>query len=615
MFPGYAPRYPSVSADTRIRRRSIRESFLTPSKMPNLANLKAATSRQDLAELLGVKSGMLSYAIYKIPEANRYSRFEIPKRHGGIREILAPTSELKLIQRRLSVLLQDCAAEINSAHGHAEDGTRFGIAHGFKRHHNIMTNGRVHVTRRFVFNVDLHDFFGTINFGRVRGFFLKDKNFALHADVATVIAQIACFDNKLPQGSPCSPVVSNLLAHSLDIQLVRLAAKNGVSYTRYADDLTFSTNKPSFPAEIAAPGDTHSWKPGADLERIVANSGFSFNPSKTRLQYRDSRQEVTGLTVNRKVNVPARYRYTVRAMVDCLFRTGKFQFIYKKKDEQGKVVLELSHAGRNEQLHGMLSYIDQVDLFNQKVCKENGREPESTAGRVELFRRFLYFDTFYAAPEPIVVCEGKTDNVYLKCAIKSLVAKYPKLVAAGSPPKLKLRFFKYAETRTGQVSDLTGGVGGICKLLKSYDEDVKELFKAPVSKFPVIVLIDNDSGAHGIYQVIAGINKKPKPQGLADFIHVTSNLYVVPTPFGPNKSYTAIEDFFDKPTLETKLNGKTFSRESKLDETSEYGKAAFARDVVAKNAGTIDFSGFQAILDRVIKVLDDYEIRFKNAKN
>jgi hypothetical protein len=70
---------------------------------------------------------MLSYAIYKLPEANRYSRSEIPKRHGGTREILAPTQELKLVQQRLSVLLQDCAAEISSALGRTEDGIRFGM--------------------------------------------------------------------------------------------------------------------------------------------------------------------------------------------------------------------------------------------------------------------------------------------------------------------------------------------------------------------------------------------------------------------------------------------------------------------------------------------------------
>ncbi|TDG02177.1 RNA-directed DNA polymerase [Paraburkholderia guartelaensis] len=580
-------------------------------RMINLTNLKSTTSRRDLSKLLDVKPGMLSFAIYKNPEAVRYRRFEIPKRHGGTREILAPASELKLLQQRLSVLLQDCVAEITAARGFAEDGAHFGIAHGFKRYHTIMTNGRVHVTRRFVFNVDLHDFFGTINFGRVRGFFLKDRNFALHPEVATAIAQIACFENKLPQGSPCSPVISNLLAHSLDIQLARLAARHGASYTRYADDLTFSTNKPAFPAEIGVLDDAHNCSPGAELERIVTRSGFSFNPAKTRLQYRDSRQEVTGLTVNRKVNVPASYRYTVRAMVDRLFKTGAFEFIYKKKDAQGNVVLERRVAAKNGQLLGMLSYIDQVDRFNQKICETNGREPESTAGRVELFRRFLYFDTFYATRQPVIVCEGKTDNVYLRCAIKSLAAKYPNLVTPGVQPKLNVRFFKYTETRTGQVMDLTGGVGGICKLLKSYSEDIEGIFRAPAPTFPVIVLIDNDKGAHGVYEVIAGITKKPKPLGLADFIHVTSNLYVVPTPFGPKKAHTAIEDFFDAFTLETELNGKKFNRNNKLDDSKEYGKAAFARDVVAKNAATIDFTKFHAIFDRVMKVLDDYEARRK----
>lgn len=581
--------------------------------MSSLKSLKAATTRRELALLLGVKLGMLTYAIYKTPEANRYSKFIIPKRHGGSREILAPSGELKLLQRRLSTLLQDCMSEINSNHGHIEDGKHFGIAHGFKRHHTIMTNGRAHVTRQYVFNVDLHDFFGTFNFGRVRGFFLKDRNFELHPEVATTIAQIACFENKLPQGSPCSPVISNLIAHLLDIQLVRLAAKHGVTYTRYADDLTFSTNKPDFPAEIAVSREANEWVPGVDLERIVERNGFSFNPAKTRLQYRDSRQEVTGLTVNRKVNVPATYRYTVRAMVDSLFKTGKFEFIYKKRDGNGNVVFESRSVGHNKQLLGMLSYIDQVDRFNDKLRTENGLEPDKTDGRLRLFRRFLYFDAFYAAPEPIIVCEGKTDNVYLRCAIKSLASKYPQLIEPGTPSKIKVRFFKYAETRTGKVTDLTGGVGGICKLLKNYHEDVQGWFKAPLPQFPVIVLIDNDKGAHSIYEAIAGITKKPKPLGRASFIHVTSNLYVVPTPLGPDNAFTSIEDFFDKSTLETELNGKKFNRTNKSNESQEhYGKAAFARDVIAKNAGNVDFTKFRVILDRVVTVLDDYETRRKN---
>jgi len=189
--------------------------------MSSLKELREATSLAQIASLLEVKTGMLSFQLYKKPKGGLYQKFEIPKRHGGVREILAPEKDLKLLQHRLSDLLQDCLDEINVASGHLEDKTHQGVSHGFKRHHTIMTNGRAHVTRRHVFNVDLHDFFGSINFGRVRGFFIKNKNFQLHPSVATVIAQIACYDNKLPQGSPCSPVISNLIGHLLDILLAQ----------------------------------------------------------------------------------------------------------------------------------------------------------------------------------------------------------------------------------------------------------------------------------------------------------------------------------------------------------------------------------------------------------
>jgi RNA-directed DNA polymerase len=143
-------------------------------------------------------------------------------------------------------LLQDCLDEIQLAND-----LKASSAHGFMRERSIITNASGHKKRRFVLNVDLKDFFGTINFGRVRGYFLKDKNFLLNATVATVLAQIAFFWNALPQGTPCSPVISNLIGHVLDIHLVRLASKAGCTYTRYADDLTFSTSKQSFPAAIA----------------------------------------------------------------------------------------------------------------------------------------------------------------------------------------------------------------------------------------------------------------------------------------------------------------------------------------------------------------------------
>ena len=84
---------------------------------------------------------------------------------------------------------------------------------------------------------------------------------------------------------------------------------------------------------------------------------------------------------------------------------------------------------------------------------------------------------------------------------------------------------------------------------------------------------------------------------------------MVPTPFGPSSKKTSIEDFFDEATLATQLNGKSFERENDADNQHHYGKAAFARDVVAKNAATIDFGGFQPILERIEAEIRHYSSR------
>ena len=109
----------------------------------------------------------------------------------------------------------------------------------------------MHKNKRHVFNVDLKDFFPSLNFGRVRGFFIKNAHFQLEPKVATVIAQIACHDNELPQGSPCSPIISNFIGHLLDVRMANLAKKTKCNYSRYADDLTFSTNWKEFPEKLA----------------------------------------------------------------------------------------------------------------------------------------------------------------------------------------------------------------------------------------------------------------------------------------------------------------------------------------------------------------------------
>ena len=140
---------------------------------------------------------------------------------------------------------------------------------------------------------------------------------------STTIAQIACHEGALPQGSPCSPILSELVTNILDVRLARLAKKHRVTYSRYADDLTFSTSLKDFPPEIATRTDAEppTWELGAALVGKISGTGFTINTAKTRMQYRDSRQSVTGLTVNRKVNIRNDYYKLARSMCYSLFMT------------------------------------------------------------------------------------------------------------------------------------------------------------------------------------------------------------------------------------------------------------------------------------------------------
>ena len=185
-----------------------------------------------------------------------------------------------------------------------------------------MTNARAHTARRFVVNFDIEDYFPSFNFGRVRGFFISNNDFKLSPGVATILAQIAIHNNELPQGSPCSPVIADLITHVLDVRLAQLAKSNRCMYSRYTDDITFSTNQIDLPSAIASGSSTASWALSSNVMKIVSKAGFTINTTKTRVQTAPSRQVVTGLTVNKKVNIHADYYRSARSMCNALFTKG-----------------------------------------------------------------------------------------------------------------------------------------------------------------------------------------------------------------------------------------------------------------------------------------------------
>jgi hypothetical protein len=469
-----------------------------------LQNLRLATSLKDVADILGYRPSSLSYLLYKFPLELRYTTFLISKKAGGSRQINAPTPKLKALQRKLADILYECCAELA-----ASDKKRPSLSHAFRKSHSILTNARLHKNRRYVLNLDLESFFPSLNFGRIRGFFIKNNDFKLNPSVATVIAQIACHNDVLPQGSPCSPIISELVTHFLDVRLAQLAKKQQCTYSRYADDITFSTNK-----------------------------------LLTHIYY-------------------------------------------------------VKQRWQDLQIKARMNEAEEKDWTKQKY--------ENPSAALTLFSRFLFYKHFIRIDAPLIICEGKTDSIYLRSALRNLPEFQPKLATIDhGRASFHVRFFKYG-SQAKDVLRLGGGTGDLKRLLAAYPGIASKFQHAPMAH-PVIVLIDNDDGAKSIFSII-----KDKFHVTADFktdlpfYHLSHNLFLVKTPSMNTDGESCIEDLFSQELLQTKLDGKIFNPSDHINPASEYGKAVFAERIVSANAATIDFSKFSSLLSRIVNVLDYHE--------
>lgn len=321
--------------------------------------LHYARNTRELARTLGVKYRQLNLILYSYDETGLrgtdkyYKSFDLNKKNGGVRHINAPTGELLCIQKKISKILQASIKTNN-------------ISHGFNVGRSIYSNANVHHNKRYVLNLDLEDFFDSVHFGRVRGFFIKNNSFKCSENIATILAQLTCYNGKLPQGAPSSPVLTNLICNIMDYHILKIAKKYKLNYTRYADDMTFSTNDKNF-LELYN-------QFMADITVEVNQSGFRINDRKTRLQYKDSRQEVTGLIVNKNLSVPNEYYKTTRAMAYSLYKNG----YYLLNGQEGTI----------NQLDGRLMFINNKYLANSDKSMY-----EFTKRQSEL-QKFCFIDTF-----------------------------------------------------------------------------------------------------------------------------------------------------------------------------------------------------------------------------
>lgn len=309
--------------------------------MPTLTQLQGAVDHHQLAALFGLKGDELLEGLYK---RRRGKRFLVPKKSGGYRQVVAPRGVCRVVQSGLKAALDSVYR------------APVGV-HGFVAGRSVVTNAEPHVRRRTVINLDLENFFDTVDFYRVRGLFLS-RPFSLSWVTANILAHACTYRGALMTGGIVSPVISNLISVGLDKRLGRLAGRYGGRYSRYADDITFSFAQPiSALKEFASTNEQALYEIGGRLGSEIAQEGFRVNPSKFRVETGVSRKAVTGLVVNKRVNVPRKW---IRALESKIYAVEKFGLDKVCEDYYSAVNLELARPMLQRHLHGQVAYLSMV---------------------------------------------------------------------------------------------------------------------------------------------------------------------------------------------------------------------------------------------------------------
>ncbi len=283
----------------------------------HINNLPLFEDMPALAEAMGLTIGKLRFLTYtrKTSKTNHYKRFFLPKKSGGQRMISAPMPYLKAAQYWIleNILYK---LEINEH------------AHGFVPERSIKSNAEKHIGKDVVINLDLKDFFPSVSYKRVKGMF---KSLGYSEQIATIFG-LLCTEPEvdevemdrqkyyvskgsrfLPQGAPTSPAITNIICYKMDRRFEGVANKLGFTYTRYADDLTFSASGNSVEKVSRI-----LWQ----VKEIVEDEGFKLHPKKIRVMRNGRRKEVTGIVVNEKMNVDRKTLRKFRALLYQIEKNG-----------------------------------------------------------------------------------------------------------------------------------------------------------------------------------------------------------------------------------------------------------------------------------------------------
>lgn len=311
--------------------------------------------------LVNFQKVRISKYLSKRARLSAYVEFDIPKKTGDMRHIVAPNSELKAVQSCINVLLQ----ALYEPHE---------CATGFICGRGVKSNAERHLGNNCMLNIDLKDFFPSVTKDMVRRALKNELSEQIpSAEVRNMICSLCTIPTPdgaevLPQGAPTSPVLSNIVLKRLDRRLAAFVGAHDYIYTRYADDITFSHNRA---------GRRFSQFFMDKTREIIEGCGLQINDSKTRISTTGERMEVTGLTVGDKVNVSRRYVKQLRTLLHLWKHYGlaEAQKIYVRNFNNGV------HTDLKSVIGGKINYLTMI----------RGKDDRATANYAKQFYQLLQY--------------------------------------------------------------------------------------------------------------------------------------------------------------------------------------------------------------------------------
>lgn len=370
-----------------------------PALLINSLQLPLFESIDELSELTRLSSRLLYCLSMK---TDRYYKTKlINKRSGGKREISIPSYTLHIVQRWILVEILNKILPTNRAMAF-----RKGKDFGHKQ------NAVYHADTLYGLTLDLKDFFPSITANKIYTIFssLGYNHFA-----ATILTNLCTLDGKLPQGSACSPALSNIVCITLDKRLIGLCEKRGIKYSRYADDMYFSCDdkamlKKNFPI----------------IKKIIEDEDFIINEKKTHFHTPSNKKQVTGITVchtdiedSIELKAPKKLKQRIREEIFICLISGQYEnkehilgeiaYVDYIEKENKHSYLKRIKSYINKQLGKIQQFPELVDAYNDNKFYRDLKSAQSIDISIDTQDEFERFESLFQERKCFLERKGLQD--------------------------------------------------------------------------------------------------------------------------------------------------------------------------------------------------------------